>query len=57
MSVILILQEKVLFEERVKIHFAAYREKASGLGEDCLKKVTKGLGTSIYKQDTETVSI
>ncbi|MDP5078178.1 MAG: DUF2853 family protein [Nonlabens sp.] len=45
------------FDERVEKYTAAYKEKIGGkLDEELLKKVTKGLGPSIYSKDAETVS-
>lgn len=45
------------FDERVEKYIAAYKEKIGGaLNEELLKKVTKGLGPSIYSKDAETVS-
>ncbi|MGB5982016.1 MAG: DUF2853 family protein [Nonlabens sp.] len=45
------------FEEKLEKYTAAYKEKVGGdLNEDLLRKVTKGLGPSIYNRDAETVS-
>ncbi|WP_405369078.1 MULTISPECIES: DUF2853 family protein [unclassified Nonlabens] len=45
------------FDERVEKYIAAYKEKVGGkLDEELLRKVTKGLGPSIYNRDAETVS-
>lgn len=45
------------FDERVEKYTKAYKEKVGGkLDEELLRKVTKGLGPSIYNKDAETVS-
>lgn len=45
------------FDEYVAKYAADYKEKIGGsLDEDLLRKVTKGLGPSIYRKDAETVS-
>jgi hypothetical protein len=45
------------FDERVEKYVAAYKDKVGGkLDEELLRKVTKGLGPSIYNKDAETVS-
>jgi hypothetical protein len=45
------------FEEKLEKYVASYKEKVGGkLDEELLRKVTKGLGPSIYNRDAETVS-
>ena len=45
------------FDERGEKYIAAYKYKVGGkLDEELLRKVTKGLGPSIYNKDAETVS-
>ncbi len=45
------------FEEKLEKYTAAYKEKVGGkLDEELLRKVTKGLGPSIYNRDAETLS-
>jgi hypothetical protein len=45
------------FDEKLEKYTAAYKEKVGGdLDLELLRKVTKGLGPSIYNRDAETIS-
>jgi len=43
-------------DEKVEQYTAASKELKLGLSDDLITKVTVGLGPSIYKKDSETVS-
>lgn len=43
-------------DEKVEHYIAASKELGLGLSDELIRKVTAGLGPSIYKQDAETVS-
>ncbi len=42
--------------EKIELYSTASKELKLGLSDDLIKKVTVGLGPSIYKKDAETVS-